>query len=64
MHVPNVEYLEGIKLYWGSKDSKKDDKVKKHQRMKQAIKRSKEPLDKGRYQMKDRYYDKIEKRVL
>ena len=32
--------------------------------MKQAIKRSKELLDKMKYQMKDRYYDKIEKVVI
>ena len=39
MHVSNNKYLEGIKLYWGSKDCKKDNKVKKYQRMKQAIKK-------------------------
>ena len=42
----------------------KDIKVKKHQLMKQAIKKSKEPIDKGRYQMIERYYDMIIKRVL
>ena len=52
-----LNYIEDQKI-------EKDNKVKKHQLMKQAIKRSNEPIGKRRYQMKDRYYDMIIKRVL
>ena len=65
MHIFNDEYTRRKSNYI------EDPKIAKENRpwgsikqMKQAIKRSKEPLDKMKYQMKDRYYDKIEKVVI
>jgi len=59
MHVFNDEYSEGIKLYWDQR-LQQDNMMKKLQQMKQAIKWTKEPiekrinqLDKGWYQMKN-----------
>ena len=62
MHIFNDEYTRRKSNY--IEDPKIAKKmIKKHQRMEKAIKRSKEPLKKT-YQMKDRYYDKIEKMVI
>ena len=57
MHVSNDKYLEGIKLYWGSKDYKNDSQGEEAP-TNEAINQKIHPFFLIRYQMKDRYYDK------
>ena len=57
MHVSNDKYLEGIKLYLGWKDCKgyQGEGASTNEASNQKIQWTK----KLRYQMKDKYYDKV-----
>ena len=58
MHLSSDEYMEGIKLYWGSKDCKmyQGEEASTNEASNQKIQWIN--LQKRRYQIKDRYYDK------